>query len=478
MTNGAAALEVADLDVTSDGRHLVRGAGLSLQPGGVLVILGESGSGKSLLAHAIMGTLPPELDWRGRIAVGGSDFGALDPERRRARWGRAIALLPQEPWTSLDPLMRVESQIAEVHALVGGAGWTQARARSHAALETFGLTDSADRFPFQLSGGMAQRVAVAVTLAGGARLLIADEPTKGLDAVRRDDVADMLAAQARSGAAVVVITHDIGFARRLGGDVAIMLESEIVETGPSAEVLSAPSHDYTKRLLAADPAGWTAHHPSPSAEVVVEVRDLAVGRGGRRLFEGLDMTVAPGEIVAASGPSGCGKTTLGNAILGLLPPQEGRIRRAGGVAAHRFQKLYQDPVAAFAPRSTLGAALEDVCRLHGLAPGAAAPLLARLRIRPDLLLRHADQVSGGELQRIALARALIVDPVFVFADEPTSRLDPVIQSEVMGLLRELVDERRMAVLMVTHDDALAAGMTRKRISLVGLGPAGAQAKKS
>jgi peptide/nickel transport system ATP-binding protein len=169
---------------------------------------------------------------------------------------------------------------------------------------------------------------------------------------------------------------------------------------------------------------------------------------------------------------------LGNAILGLLPPQEGRIRRAGGVAAHRFQKLYQDPVAAFAPRSTLGAALEDVCRLHGLAPGAAAPLLARLRIRPDLLLRHADQVSGGELQRIALARALIVDPVFVFADEPTSRLDPVIQSEVMGLLRELVDERRMAVLMVTHDDALAAGMTRKRISLVGLGPAGAQAKKS
>lgn len=478
MTNGAAALEVVDLDVTSDGRHLVRSADLSLRPGGVLVILGESGSGKSLLAHAIMGTLPPELGWRGRIAVGGIDFGALDPARRRAQWGRAIALLPQEPWTALDPLMRVESQIAEVHALVGGAGWTKARGRARAALETFGLADSAGRFPFQLSGGMAQRAAVAVTLAGGARLLIADEPTKGLDAGRRDDVADMLAAQARSGAAVVVITHDIGFARRLGGDVAIMLESEIVETGPSAEVLSAPRHDYTKRLLAADPAGWTAHRPSPSAEVVVEVRDLAVARGGRRLFEGLDMTVAPGEIVAASGPSGCGKTTLGNVMLGLLPPLEGRIRRAGGVALHRFQKLYQDPVAAFAPRSTLGAALDDVCRLHGLAPGAAAPLLARLRIQPDLLRRRADQVSGGELQRIALARALLVDPVFVFADEPTSRLDPVIQTEVMELLRELVDERRMAVLMVTHDDALAAGMTRKRVALVPPGPTAAQAKKS
>jgi len=332
-------------------------------------------------------------------------------------------------------------------------------------LGALGLTDAAARYPFQLSGGMAQRAAVAVTLAGGARLLIADEPTKGLDAERRDDVADMLVAQKHDGAAVVVITHDIAFARRLGGDVAVMLDAEIVETGSTAEVLSKPRHDYTKRLLAADPAGWTPHlHARPAGPIVV-AENLSVERGGRRLFGGLDIEVASGEIVAATGPSGCGKTTLGNILLGLMPPRAGTVRRLEGVAAHRFQKLYQDPVAAFAPSLTLGSALVDVCRLHGRPDGAALPLLKRLRIGPDLLARRPDQVSGGELQRIALARALLVDPVFLFADEPTSRLDPVIQMEVMDLLREIVEERRLAMLLVTHDALLAAGMTGQQVEV-------------
>ncbi len=461
--SAAPALEVDGLFVSADGRHLVRNACLSLRAGGILVILGESGSGKSLLAHAIMGTLPPELEWRGRIAIGGTNFGALEPKRRRAHWGRTIALLPQEPWASLDPLMRVEDQIAEVHALVGRRTWREAGVLADRALATLGLGSAGKRYPFQLSGGMAQRAAVAVALAGGARLLVADEPTKGLDAECRDDVADLLMSQTRTGAALIVITHDIAFARRLGGDMAVMLDAEIVEQGTTSELLAAPRHAYTKRLLAADPAGWTPALPRAAENPVVEAENLAVERGGRRLFEGLDVAVCPGEIVAATGRSGCGKTSLGNALLGLLKPQIGRVLRASGAGAHRFQKLYQDPVSAFAVRSTLGVALEDVCRLHGLPLDAPSRVLARLRIGPDLLARYPDQVSGGELQRIALARALLVDPIFLFADEPTSRLDPIIQQEVMVLLREVVEDRRLAMLLVTHDAALAAGMTAKAI---------------
>ena len=463
--SAALALEIEGLCVEADGHCLVRNACLSLRAGGILVILGESGSGKSLLAHAVMGTLPPDLDWRGRIAIGGMDFGALDAKRRRAHWGRAIALLPQEPWASLDPLMRVQDQIAEVHALVGRRTWREAGMLAERALATLGLESSGKRYPFQLSGGMAQRAAVAVALAGGARLLVADEPTKGLDADCRDDVADLLLSQARTGAALIVITHDIAFARKLGGDMAVMLDAQIVEQGATADLLAAPRHAYTKRLLAADPAGWTPALPSAAEHPVVEARNLAVERGGRRLFSALDVAVCPGEIVAATGRSGCGKTSLGNVLLGLLAPQIGSVRRAIGSGAHRFQKLYQDPVSAFASGSTLGVALDDVCRRHGLPLDAPSRLLARLRIRPDLLARRPDQVSGGELQRVALARVLLVDPAFLFADEPTSRLDPIIQQEVMALLREVVAERRLAMLLVTHDAALAAGMTAKAVQV-------------
>jgi peptide/nickel transport system ATP-binding protein len=470
--SAAPALEVDGLFVLSDDRELVCNACLSLHAGRILVILGESGSGKSLLAHAIMGTLPPELEWRGRIAIGGADFGALDPKRRRAHWGRAVALLPQEPWSSLDPLMRAEDQIAEVHALVGRRTWQEAGALAGHALATLGLGSAGKRYPFQLSGGMAQRVAVAIALAGGAGLLVADEPTKGLDAECRDEVAELLLAQARAGAALIVITHDIAFARRLGGDMAVMLDAQIVEQGATAELLAAPRHAYTKRLLAADPGGWTPALPSAAESPVVEAENLVVERGGRRLFEGLNVAVCPGEIVAATGRSGCGKTSLGNVLLGLLKPQSGRVGRAGAVGAHRFQKLYQDPVSAFARGSTLGAALDDVCRRHGLPLDAPLRVLARLRIRPELLARFPEQVSGGELQRIALARVLLVDPIFLFADEPTSRLDPIIQQEVMVLLREVVEERRLAMLFVTHDAALAAGMTAKAVRVDA--PAGAR----
>jgi peptide/nickel transport system ATP-binding protein len=466
------ALEIAGLHVHAGTRALVEDASLSLAPGSVLVVLGESGSGKSLLAQAVMGTLPPDLVASGRIVVDGEEVGRLDARARRALWGRRIALLPQEPWSSLDPLMAADEQVAEVHALVRGRPWGEARAMARRALAGFGLAGAERRLPFRLSGGMAQRVAIAVTDAAGAPLLIADEPTKGLDADRRDEVADGLIARARGGAAVVVITHDVALAHRLGGEVAVMLEARIVERGETRAVLDAPRHEYTRRLVASDPAAWPRRASTASGDPVVAGQGLAKALGGRTLFEGLSVSVAPGEIVAVAGPSGCGKTTLGNLILGMLAPDAGRVVRRGGEARHRFQKIYQDPVAAFAPRASLRTALDDVIRLHGLSWHEAEGLLRRMRIAPDLLERRPDQVSGGELQRIALARALLVSPVFLFADEATSRLDPVTQKEVVDLLTGIVAERRLGMLLVTHDHVLAERVADR---VVGLGPAATEA---
>lgn len=193
--------------------------------------------------------------------------------------------------------------------------------------------------------------------------------------------------------------------------------------------------------------------------------NLAAERGGRRLFEGLDLTIGAGEWVAVTGPSGCGKTTLGNVLLGLLLPAGGEVRRRGGLARTRYQKLYQDPVATFAPRLALRTALAEAATLHGVPWTEVAAALDRLRVPDALLDRRPDQVSGGELQRIAIARALLPDPVFLFADEPTSRLDPITQQETMAALREVSTERGLAVLLVTHDQAMARKVAGRQLAL-------------
>ena len=459
------ALLVEGLDVFAGRRKLVDGASFAVEAGGMLVILGESGSGKSLLTQAVMGTLPKGLCCRGRIRLGGKDIAELGPHERRALWGRSISLLPQEPWTALNPLMPAEAQVAEVHALVRGRPWTEARSLARAALRRLGLGGAERRLPFRLSGGMAQRVALAVIEAGDAGVLIADEPTKGLDAERRDEVAGLLREQAAGGAAVVVITHDVALARALGGRAIIMLDARIVEEGPTKDMLARPQAAYTQRFLAADPSGWRPPDRPIRRGTVIHGSGLAKSLGGRRLFANVDVALGPGKIMAASGPSGCGKTTLGNLLLGLLEPDAGIVRRAAGVEPYRFQKLYQDPIAAFAPGTTLQIALDDVIGRHGLSWKQAEVLLERMRIAPDLLERDPGEVSGGELQRIALARALLVGPVFLFADEATSRLDPITQQEVMDLLKHVVAQNDLAVLMVTHDRALAAGMASTTVAL-------------
>jgi peptide/nickel transport system ATP-binding protein len=457
-------IELRDVTVSADARVLARCDALEARAGEALVIVGETGSGKSLLAAAMMGILPSELTLRGSVRFDGEEI-AGDTAKLRALWGRRMALVPQEPWLALDPTMSAFAQVEEVHRLVRGSGRDASRRRTGEALAALGLERDERRHPFALSGGMCQRVALAIARAADADLIIADEPTKGLDATLRDEVVAQLCRERDRGAALVVITHDLAMARGLGGSIAVMLESEIVERGETMLVLADPRHPYTRRLVDAEPERWPPLPAPVAGEVVLSARGLAKHFGGRRLFADLDATFRRGESVAILGPSGSGKTTVGNVLLGLVRADAGNVTRGPGLPALRYQKLYQDPAAAFAPGQTLRGALADVVRLHRRAWADAAHLMERLRLAEDLLDRRPEQISGGELQRFALARTLLVDPVFLFADEPTSRLDPITQKDVMLLLAEIVRERGMSMLLVTHDPALAARAAARAVAL-------------
>lgn len=458
-------LTVSALAISAGETTIVRDVAFTLAQGRPVTLLGASGSGKSLVAHAIMGSLPTGLSARGVITLDGEDLLAGTPAQIRARWGRTIAILPQEPWLALDPTMRIAGQVGEVHRYLHGLGSTDAATRMRSDLAEVGLGDRTQAYPHELSGGMCQRAAIAVTHAAGASLLIADEPTKGLDAALRDSVVERLRREVAQGRLLLTITHDIAVAAALGGMVGVMHDGALVEFGPAEQVLAAPRHAYARALIGADPAQWPTF-PLPAArEAVVSARGLAKRFGERALFDGLDVSVRRGEIVAIVGPSGCGKTTVGNILLGLVAPDKGEVERAAGLAPTRFQKLYQDPPAAFAPHQMLRHSLGDLLKRHSLGWTQAEASMDRFGLGRELLDRRPNEVSGGELQRFAILRALLLDPVFLFADEATSRLDPVSQKDVFTILIEAVRERGLGLLMVTHEAALAERLAQRILTL-------------
>jgi peptide/nickel transport system ATP-binding protein len=465
-------VQMQDVVVISGSRTLVDVGELRLERGRAVTVVGESGSGKSLLAHALMGTLPGELRSSGRLRLDGAEHDLADRSARRPLWGRVLSLLPQEPTLALDPTMRIGAQVAE-GAPVFRADPRTARRCASELLGSLGLGGETRSFPHTLSGGMAQRVAFAAATIGGASVLLADEPSKGLDPAARDELAALLVRHLERGGVLLTITHDLDLARALAGEVLVMKDAEIVERGDARQVLSAPAHPYTRRLLAAEPSGWA--HPwmrparAPGAAdaraVLVQATGLAKAFGAKQLFADVDVSLRSGDRVALSGPSGAGKSTLGNVLLRLASPDAGQVRHGAALAGGRVQKLYQDPALAFPARVPLRAGLDDVARRHRLEPGRREELLASLGLPTSLLDRRPGQVSGGELQRLAVLRAMLLEPALVLADEPTSRLDLISQEQTVRCLMEQVDRRDCALLLVTHDEALADAVADSRVWL-------------
>lgn len=456
MTPG---LEMEDVVIRSSGRALVGPVSLTLGPGERLTVMGETGAGKSLLAQAIIGALPPALTVQGRIVVGGRRVDRLSDAARAELWGRTVTLLHQEPWRALDPLMQSARQVEESHRYVAGRSMRDARVSTDADLAELDVLAARRHLPGALSGGMAQRIAFAAAKAGGAPTVIVDEPTKGLDADRAGTVSALLDHVPREGGSLLTITHDLRIARRLGGTVMILKDGALIESGPAARVLSNPASDYARAMLAAEPSAWTLPRAAATGGSVLRAEELAVGRGGRVLVRNLDIELRRSERSAIVGPSGSGKTSVLDTLAGLLAPLAGRVVRGPHLPATAVQKLYQDPPAAFPVRVALLTSLRDVAVRHGVPWTRVQELLESLRIDPALLARRPSEVSGGELQRIALARVLAIRPAVLLADEPTSRMDPLTQAEVMWLIAQAASDHGTAVMLVTHDGTIAEKWT-------------------
>ncbi|MCH2241270.1 MAG: dipeptide ABC transporter ATP-binding protein [Aquabacterium sp.] len=497
--NGPAAaplLDVRDLTVAFGGKPVVQSVSFSLQPGEKFALVGESGSGKTVSALSLLKLLP-QAQVSGSAAFqareGGCDLLRLPEPRLREIRGRDVAVIFQEPMTALNPLFPVGDQIAEVVELHQLTSRRQAWERAVQLLADTGLPDPAAKaraYPHQLSGGQRQRAMIAMALACQPRLLIADEPTTALDVTLRQQILGLLdELQQRHGMALLLITHDLPLVQRFADRVAVMERGVLVEQGPVAQVFASPQHAYTRKLLDSRPVRDVAE-AAAGAEPLVRAQGLQVAypvsrpgvRGwfGKSEFiavQGADFTVAPGRTLAVIGESGSGKSTLALATLGLQPSR-GQLDvlgtrwrgspRADRPLRQRIQVVFQDPFSSLSPRMTVGEIVGEGLQVHAPALSAAQraekvrAVLAEVGLAevqfPRLLDRYPHEFSGGQRQRLALARALIVEPDVLVLDEPTSALDVTIQKQVLALLQGLQRRRGLSYLLITHDVEVVAAM--------------------
>ena len=501
-------LSVRDLSVevaTETGRRpVVDGLFFDLAAGQTLCIAGESGSGKSMTALALMRLLPQPM---ARIASGavnldGRDLVALsEPEMRRVR-GADMAMIFQEPMTSLNPVLTIGHQLTEAIRAHRGVGAREARTIAIEALEAVRIGEPERRLrqhPHELSGGMRQRVMIAMAIAGHPKVLIADEPTTALDVTVQVQILELIRnLQKAAGTAVLLITHDMGVVAEMADRVIVMNAGRLVETGPVEAIFHAPREDYTRMLLAAVPRLGSAPlreaAPAADVEAVIDVEDLTVGfdiRGGvlRRprqrvhAVEGISFDVRRGETVALVGESGCGKSTTGRALLNLVPwqgsiaiagePTAGLDRRAMKPVRRAIQMIFQDPYASLDPRMTVGELVGEPLVVHGIAGGSelrdrVAALFTRVGLSPDQMGRHPHEFSGGQRQRICIARALSLSPKVIVADESVSALDVSVQARVLALLDELQAELGISYVFISHDMAVVEQVSH-RIAVMYLG---------
>lgn len=494
-------LQVEGLRVDFHGRPVVHGLDLVMAPGEKLALVGESGSGKTVTALSLLRLLP-QARVSGRVWLGGRDLLGLPEHELQAVRGGEVAMVFQEPMTALNPLFTVGDQVAEVLMLKQGLARDAARRGAIDLLARTGIAEPQRRagaYPHQLSGGQRQRVLIAMALAGRPRLLLADEPTTALDVSLRGQILDLLDDLRReTGMAVLLITHDLPLVRRFADRVAVMEQGVVVEQGPTAEVFGAPRHPYTRQLVASRP-GRSAVPVAEVAPVVLEARGLGVAypvrRAGWRGWFGQDVfhavreasfRVRAGVTVGIMGESGSGKSTLALAALGLLPAS-GELRVDGrrwgrGAAADKglrqvVQVVFQDPFSSLSPRLTVQEIVGEGLQVHAPALSVAqrrervCEVLSEVGLPPEdhpgLLGRYPHEFSGGQRQRLAIARALVVQPRLLVLDEPTSALDVTIQHQVLQLLQRLQRERGLAYLLITHDVAVIRAMAHEVLVMQG-----------
>ncbi|HWK45095.1 MAG TPA: ABC transporter ATP-binding protein [Stellaceae bacterium] len=487
-------LDIAGLDISlpagGDRALAVQGVSLTLRAGEALCIVGESGSGKSMIANAVMGLLPlPQVrPTAGHIRFDGQDLLTLSEAQLRSLRGRRIGMIFQEPMTALNPIMRIGEQIAEAYRSHITLGRRECREKTLAALADVGLPDPErliDSYPFRLSGGQRQRVMIAAALALEPALLIADEPTTALDVTTQAQILRLIRElQRRRGMAMLFITHDFGVVAEIADRVAVMQHGRLVEEGPTRQVLTAPQHDYTRRLIAAIPHGRPPQRPDAAPQpVLLELDKLgktyhsAAGlfSRGRDIpaLKDVSITLRRGETLGIVGESGSGKSTIGRCVVGLTPVTSGRVLFEGVDLARldakglrpyrgRIQMVFQDPYASLNPRHRIGAAVMTGMLMQGIprakAIDRAAELLSLVGLGPEAMERYPHEFSGGQRQRIGIARALAMEPELLVADEPVSALDVSVQAQVLDLFDKVRRQFDLGLLFITHDLRVAAQM--------------------
>lgn len=501
-------LSVRDLDVdarTPEGRKpVLRNVSFDLAAGETLCIAGESGSGKSVTSLSIMGLLPKAslTVTAGKILLGDRDLTSLSDRAMRAVRGGDIAMIFQEPMTSLNPVISIGAQLTE--AIREHQGRDNADAVALQMLDAVHMTEPARRmkqFPHELSGGMRQRVMIAMALSCRPKVLIADEPTTALDVTVQAQILKLMRELKREfDTSIIMITHDMGVVAEMADRVVILQNGGIVEQGGVIDIFHRPQAAYTQQLLAAVPilgahAGTDGPPrvsaepkqplPAPDRSPVLNVRDLGVSYGSvaGRIFKGkppvnavsdVAFDILPGETLGLVGESGSGKSTTGKAVLGLIPftghvmidgREIGMLSQRDMQAVRRSaQMIFQDPYASLDPRMAVGRAIAEPLVIHGIGnrterQDRVADLLRRVGLPPEATSRYPHEFSGGQRQRICIARALALEPKLIVADESVAALDVSVRARVLDLMLELQETMGIAYLFISHDMAVIERMS-------------------
>ena len=491
-------LQFQQLDVnfrTEFGRvHAVKGIDLVVNPGEVVALVGESGSGKSVTATTALGLLPRTATITGETMVADKTISKLDQRGLRALRGNRVAMVFQEPMTALNPVIRIGEQLTEAMEVHDVAYGQQAWDRAVDLLNAVGIPNAerrAKQYPHELSGGMRQRVVIAMALACDPEVIIADEPTTALDVTVQADILDLLRSlKEKLNTGILLITHNMGVVADMADRVAVMFKGNIVERGTAEEVLLNPQHPYTKKLLDAVPhlgegQGQFGSKPAEvasDAELALDVRDMVVEykRAGKKPFravDGVSFDVRRGEIVGLVGESGSGKSTIGRALLGLIPSASGEVRVLGedllalkgsqvkGLR-RRIGVIFQDPAASLNPRLPVGDVIVEPLEVHRIGDKKSRQqkvheLLDAVALPKSAYNRYPHELSGGQRQRVSIARALSLSPDLLIADEPTSALDVSVQASVLGMLIELQQDFGFACLFISHDLAVIDSLAHR-----------------